>query len=58
MKTASLKGTNSKGENPGFHFDFRFCPAEDSASITTWEEENSEYTSWNLIIDPQDAAKC
>jgi len=58
MKTASLKVTNSMGENPGFHFDFRFCPAEDSSSMATWEEENSEYTSWILILDSQDFVQC
>jgi hypothetical protein len=51
MKAAKSKINES---DAGFHFDFKFCPAEDSASIKTWEEENVEYTSWNLIVEKSD----
>jgi len=51
MKTVKSK---IKESEQGFHFDFNFCPAEDSASIKTWEEENVEYTSWNLIVEKSD----
>ena len=58
MKTALIATGIKNGENTGFQFNFSFCPAEDSASIKTWEEENGEYTSWNLIIDRQDLEIC
>ena len=51
MKTVKSK---IKESEQGFHFDFNFCPAEDSASIKTWEEENVEYSSWNLIVEKSD----
>lgn len=58
MKTAEVVTAIKNGESQGFHFNFSFCPAEDSASIKTWEEENGEYTSWNLIVDQQDIVIC
>ena len=58
MKTASVTAAIKIGENAGFHFNFSFCPAEDSASIRAWEEENLEYSSWNLIVDQQDPVLC
>ena len=27
-------------------------------SLQTWEEENEEYASWNLILDQQDSISC
>lgn len=27
-------------------------------SLQSWEEENVEYTSWNLILDKQDSTSC
>ena len=58
MKITSVKAAIKNGETSSFHFDFSFCPAEDSASIKAWEEENTEYTSWNLIVDQDNPATC
>lgn len=58
MKTLTLTTAIKNGENTSFHFNFIFCPAEDSASIKAWEEENSEYSSWNLIVDQSDTIIC
>ena len=58
MKTASITTEIKNGEYTSFHFNFSFCPAEDSASIKAWEDENLEYSSWNLILDQQDLVKC
>jgi len=55
MKATSVKTVFKNGEKTGFLFNFSFCPAEDSASIRAWEEENGEYTSWSLIIDQQES---
>jgi|BarGraIncu01122A_1022018.scaffolds.fasta_scaffold00003_136 hypothetical protein len=58
MKTASITTEIKNGENTSFRFNFSFCPAEDSASIKAWEDENLEYSSWNLILDQQDLLTC
>ena len=56
MKTASVTTAINLGENTSFYFNF--CPIYNSASIKAWEEENLEYSSWNLIVDQQDSVLC
>jgi len=58
MKTASVTAAIKLGENTSFHFNFSFCPTYNSASIKAWEEENLEYSSWNLIVDQHDSVLC
>jgi hypothetical protein len=58
MKTKLLTAEIKNGDKKSFLFNFSCCPAEDSVSIKVWEEENSEYKSWKLIVDQHDPASC
>ena len=55
MKTAE-ESTSKMIEN---QFNFNFKPASNQeASLKAWEEENEEYTSWNLVLDKKDSLSC
>jgi hypothetical protein len=58
MKTASKTSANNNVENLELHFHFNWNPTSDSDSLKAWEEENSEYATWNLIDDEQETASC
>ena len=55
MKTAE-ESTSKMIEN---QYSFKFKIASNlEASLKAWEEENEEYTSWNLILDKQTSITC
>ena len=58
MKTASKTSANNNIETQEQHFNFNWNPSEDSASLKAWEEENTEYATWNLIDDEQESFTC
>jgi hypothetical protein len=55
MKT-SEESTSKMIENQN-SFKFKLASNQE-ASLKAWEEENEEYTSWNLILDKQDYISC
>jgi len=55
MKTAE-ESTSKMIENQ-YSFKFKIASNQE-ASLKAWEEENNEYTSWNLILDKQDFTIC
>ena len=57
MKT--LTRTAARNERTfRFIFNRNIRATEDSKSLQTWEEENPEYASWNLVSDEQESATC
>ena len=58
MKATLKTSANHNVENQEPHFHFKCNPASDSASLKTWEEENEEYATWDLIFEEQDTATC
>jgi hypothetical protein len=58
MKTASKTSGQNNFETSEQHFHFNWNPNSDSDSLKAWEEENTEYASWNLIDDEQDSVFC
>jgi len=57
MKTLTRTAVQSN-QNFRFKFDQNIGITEDSKSLETWEEENPEYASWDLILDEQEPATC
>jgi len=55
MKTAE-ESTSKMNENQ-YRFKFKIASNQE-ASLKEWEEENSEYATWNLIDDELDTASC
>jgi len=55
MKTAE-ESTSKMIENQ-YSFKFKIASNQE-ASLKAWEEENEEYTSWNLILDKKDFTTC
>ena len=58
MKTASKTSETTTFETPELQFHFFWNPNSDSASLKAWEEENTEYATWNLIDEGQDSPSC
>ena len=58
MKTASKSSQKTTFETPELQFHFNWNPNSDSDSLKAWEEDNTEYATWNLIDDGQDSPSC
>jgi hypothetical protein len=59
MKTLTSKAAAAKNEkNFRFSFNRNLRATEDSKSLSTWEEENPEYASWNLVSDKMETTSC
>jgi hypothetical protein len=60
LKNQTMKALNTSEEpirnlDELFHFKRE---TKQEISLQTWEEENEEYASWNLILDQQDSISC
>jgi hypothetical protein len=61
LKNTAMKTLTAAEKNEQILNDviFNFTRAtKQEPSITAWEEDNEEYTSWNLILDKQDISSC
>ena len=56
MKTTLKTSAETNVENQKSNFNYKWNPTSDSKCLKTWEEENEEYATWDLIFEEQDTA--